>query len=144
MAIHQKLPWHIPQELKKFKEITSQHSILLGRKTYESIGKLLPNRQHYIVSHDVNYQLEGAIIVNDLSLFLTEHHASSETIFICGGLEIYKQAFNYCEEFYISVIQNHYEHDLNFMETDWSTFECLNIQEYDEFIHYHYRRKHAQ
>jgi dihydrofolate reductase len=140
MAYQGKLPWKIPSELKLFKDITSHHSILMGRKTFESIGRLLPNRKHYIVTQNKSMSIDKASMVHDLNSFLKENKSSNETIYICGGLEIYQQCFDFCDEFFVSVIQGSFQHDLKFMNVDWACFECVSTTKYDEFIHYHYRR----
>src|SRR5687768_8176699 len=85
------LMWHIPEELKRFKEITTGHPIIMGRKTHESIKRLLPNRTNIIVTRDPNYKVEGGIVVHSIEEAIEKAKESDggEEIFIIGGGQIY-------------------------------------------------------
>lgn len=122
-----KLIWHLPADLKRFKEITGGHSIVMGRKTYESIGRPLPNRRNIIITRDNSYEVEGCEIVNsiDEALLLT-----GSDCFIIGGGEIYKQTLNIADQIYMTVVDEEFEGDTTFPElsTEWyisSTEEYL-------------------
>ncbi|MCE9585552.1 dihydrofolate reductase [Candidatus Nomurabacteria bacterium] len=103
------LLWRLPADLKHFKELTSGHSIVMGRKTFESIGKILPNRRNIIITRDKNYKIENAEIAHSLEealrlASLAQGKHLNEEVFIIGGAEIYKQAMNFADKLYITEI----------------------------------------
>jgi dihydrofolate reductase len=83
--------WHLPDDFKRFKQLTSGHYIIMGRKTFESLPGMLPNRKHVIITRQQDYKAEGCIIVNSLDEALAAS-PQDEEVFIIGGGEIYKQA----------------------------------------------------
>jgi dihydrofolate reductase len=85
--------WHLPNDFKRFKQLTTGHNIIMGRKTFESLPGLLPNRTHIIITHQKDYQAEGCIIVNSLDDALAAC-PQDEEVFIIGGGEIYRQSMN--------------------------------------------------
>ena len=89
-----RLVWHLPDDFKRFKQITSGHTIILGRKTFESFPKPLPNRTHIIISRQLNYQVPDNCFVVDSIEKAIEKAPKNETIFIIGGGEIYKQSLH--------------------------------------------------
>lgn len=118
------LIWHIPNDLKRFKEITTGHDIVMGRKTFESIGKPLPNRRNIIISRDINFFVEGCEVVNSIeeSLMLTNNNC-----FFIGGGEIYKQVLPITDIIYLTEIDEIFEGDTYFPELnkkEW--FESMN------------------
>ena len=84
------LIWHLPADLKRFKKVTSGHHILMGRNTFESIGKPLPNRTTVIITRNKNYKQEGCIVVDSIEKAI-DVAKNDEQIFIIGGAQIYKQ-----------------------------------------------------
>ena len=84
------LPWDIPEDLKRFKQLTSGHTILMGRKTFDSIGRPLPNRTNIVMTKDTNYQKEGVEIVFDENEALDLIKNLNKKVFIIGGSKIYK------------------------------------------------------
>ena len=88
------LVWHLPDDFKRFKAITSHHHIIMGRKTFESFPKLLPNRKHIVITHQDNYEEEGITVVHSLKEALNISDQEEE-VFIIGGGQIYKQALEY-------------------------------------------------
>ncbi|MDO8576878.1 MAG: dihydrofolate reductase [Candidatus Daviesbacteria bacterium] len=117
------MSWHIPEELKRFREITMGHPIIMGRKTYESIGKVLPGRVNIVITRDLSYQPEGTIVVHSLeeALQLAEGQPGSEEVFVIGGGEIYKQALPITDKLYLTVIDKEIEGDVFF--PDYSDFK---------------------
>lgn len=116
-----KMPWHLPEDLKRFKQLTMGHHIVMGRKTWESIGRLLPGRRHVIVSRQARYAVPGATVVGSLDAAIAACGDDSE-IFIIGGGEIYVQALPVAERIYATEIEGEYEGDTLFPEiagTDW-------------------------
>ncbi len=109
------LLWHIPEELKHFREITTGHPIIMGRKTYESIGKPLPNRTNIVITRDTKFKAVGVVIVNSLddALNTTKFHpggGTDEEIFIIGGGQIYKQAIEsgLVDKLYITIVHQEF------------------------------------
>src|SRR5947207_2221535 len=79
------LPWHIPEDLKRFKKLTSGHPVIMGRKTYESIGRILPERENIILSKKTDYVVEGAIVRHSLDEALAHFSDSDKEVFVIGG-----------------------------------------------------------
>lgn len=104
-----KIPWHIPEELKFFRDTTSGTSVLMGRKTFQSIGKLLPNRQNIILSRS-GFAVEGALVTHSVEEILN----IKGTIWICGGASVYKLLLPVCRELYLSTILKPYDGDTFF------------------------------
>jgi len=125
-----KLIWHLPKDLKHFKETTTGHFIIMGRKTFESNGRPLPNRTNVIITKDKNYQVEGCIIVHSLKEAL--HLAKGETeIFIIGGGEIYKQAMPIAEKIYLTKVNQFFEGDTFFPEINMKEWMELSRKDFE-------------
>lgn len=118
-----KLLWHIPEDLENFKKITLNKKIVMGRKTFESIGRPLPRRENIVLTRNNNYALDNEIkIYNDLETLLNEYGNSEEEIFILGGEQIYKEmlAKDVITKLYISFIDfESNEADAYFPEIDY-------------------------
>ena len=108
------LLWHLPKDLKHFKEITSGHTIIMGRKTYESVGKPLPNRRNIIITRQ-NITIEGCEVVNSIEDAL-KLCAGEDEVFIVGGAEIYKQAMALTDRIYLTIVHHEFEGDTYFPE----------------------------
>ena len=121
------LIWHLPADLKNFKRLTTGSAIIMGRKTYESIGKPLPNRRNIIITRDENYKVDNCEIVNSLeeSLLLC-----NSDCFIIGGGEIYKQVLPIADEIYLTLIDEVFEGDTYFPEIgdDWFESERQDFE----------------
>lgn len=89
IGIDNQLPWKIPSDLKRFKGLTQYHTVVMGRNTYESIGTPLPNRKNVIISRDTSYQVPGAVVYNNLEVFLLDNIFNTETVYVIGGGQIY-------------------------------------------------------
>jgi dihydrofolate reductase len=117
------LPWHLPADLKYFKNLTTGHCIVMGRKTFDSLGRLLPNRTHVIITRQKNYQAEGVIVVNSIEEAInTCAEKGEEEIFIIGGAEIFKQALNNANRLYLTRIRHSFDGDTwlpEFNPSDW-------------------------
>lgn len=109
------LLWHLPGDLKHFKEITSGHAIIMGRKTYDSIGKPLPNRRNIVITRNKDLNLAGAEVVNNLSDAIALCNTEKE-VFIIGGAEIYKQAMDITDKIYLTTVHETFEADVFFPE----------------------------
>ncbi|WKD85927.1 Dihydrofolate reductase [Polaribacter huanghezhanensis] len=113
------LIWHLPVDLKRFKKVTSGHHILMGRNTFESIGKPLPNRTTVIITRNKNYQAEGCIVVDSIEKAI-EVAKEDAQIFIIGGAQIYKQAMasNLVDQLDITQVHQSFDADVFFPEID--------------------------
>jgi len=123
IGVKNKLLWKIPEELKRFKEVTTGHPIIMGRKTHESIGRILPNRTNIIVTRDMRYEIreEGAVVVHSLDEAIK--YAESEIaapplasrndeIFIIGGAQVFAEALPLADRLYVTLV------DADFPEAD--------------------------
>ena len=109
------LIWHLPADLKRFKKITSSHTIIMGRNTFESIGKPLPNRKSVIITRNVSYQKMGCEIVHSLETAI-EMIKDEQKAFIIGGAQIYKEAMqkNLADQLDITLVDEDFDADVFF------------------------------
>ncbi|MBA4134313.1 MAG: diacylglycerol kinase [Flavobacterium sp.] len=122
------LLWHLPDDFKRFKTLTSGHYIIMGRKTFESFPKPLPNRTHVIISRQANYQPEGCIVVNSLEQAI-EACPKTEEVFIIGGGEIYRQSIAVADKLDLTKVHATFEADTYFPEVDLSEWQLV-FEEY--------------
>ncbi|WP_139956094.1 dihydrofolate reductase [Flavicella sediminum] len=116
------LIWHLPADLIRFRKTTTGHHIIMGRNTYESIGKPLPNRTTVIITRNPAYKAEGCIIVNSIEAAL-EIAKNDESPFIIGGAEIYKQAISLVDQLDITEVHHDFEADVFFPEIDLTVWK---------------------
>jgi len=113
IGIDNKLPWHISEDLKYFKRVTKGHPVIMGRKTYESIGRLLPNRLNVILTRNTNYSVEGAKVLSSIDeaikLSMNANEYDTSKVFIIGGSEIYKQTLDQADEIYMTRVDTELE-----------------------------------
>jgi dihydrofolate reductase len=114
-----KLIWHLPEDLKRFKKLTTGHTIIMGRKTFESLGKILPNRKHVIFSKDSNFKIdnENVEIVRSIEE-IEKYILSDEECFVIGGAKIYNLLLPYSRKLYITKINETFEGDTYFPKID--------------------------
>ncbi|HCE55974.1 MAG: hypothetical protein APF83_09450 [Lutibacter sp. BRH_c52] len=112
------LIWYLPADLKRFKKTTLNHAVIMGRKTYESLGKPLPNRTNILITRDKNYKAEGCVVVNSLKKALKIAEEVDENPFILGGAEIYKQAMPFTDKLDITFVHHQFDADVFFPEID--------------------------
>lgn len=126
------LPWYIPEELKRFKAITMNHPIIMGRKTHESIGKVLPGRVNIIITRDSSYKAEECLVVTSLdeAINLAKTQPGSEEIFIIGGGQIYQEAMSKADKLYLTYIDEDLEGDVFF--PDYSQFKQVSESDWQE------------
>lgn len=120
------LVWHLPADLRHFKQITMGHPILMGRKTYESIGKPLPGRTSVIVTSQEDYAADGCLVAHSLQEAIEQAKALDENIYIIGGAEIYKKALPLTDTIYLTRLHHVFDGDVYFPELDekeWETVE---------------------
>ena len=126
-----KLLWHISEDLKRFKEITSNHTIIMGRKTFESLPKILPNRHHIVITRDKSFKIasEEVTIVNDISDIISKFKDTEEEVFVIGGGEIYKALMPYCKKLYLTRVYKDFEGDTKFPTINYAEWNTINKSE---------------
>jgi dihydrofolate reductase len=142
--------WHLPQEYKYFKETTTGHCIITGRKNFEAVGRALPNRTNIIVTRNTDLIIkDDVVIVNSIEDALDYARARGESeVFICGGGEIYKQSLDLVDRMYITYVDYNENGDVYFPEFDESQFDkkelkSMNITDNNKYAWtaYLYERK---
>ena len=103
IGLNNTLPWHLPEDLKRFRSLTTGHHIIMGRKTYESLNRLLPDRTTVIVTRNSNYRIPGALVAHSLEDAIAQCQGDDE-IFIIGGAELYKEALTVADKLYLTKI----------------------------------------
>ena len=117
------LPWNIPEDLKRFKQMTSGHTILMGRKTFDSIGRPLPNRQNIVMTKDENFEREGIKVINDFNKALELIKESNEDVFVIGGSKIYELFEPVANSLAITRILKDFEGDAFFPDINWDLWQ---------------------
>ena len=137
-----RLPWHLPADLKHFKFLTMGQTIVMGRKTYESIGKPLPGRANVVITRQTDYEIPGAVVVNSLedALLVCEETSTIDTEnFIIGGEKLYQQTIKICQRMYITEIQSNFDGDVFFPQFDPGDWEEMQRDKHvDGNLEYHF------
>jgi dihydrofolate reductase len=126
------MPWHLSADLKKFKQITMGSPILMGRKTYESIGKPLPGRTNIILSRNPEYQQHGCLVFNDIETAIKKACESAGEIFVIGGADLYEATLPIADALYLTIINRAFQGDTFFPDidlNDWSEVEREDIDD---------------
>ena len=133
------LPWHLPTDLKRFKNLTMGHHLVMGRKTYETIGKPLPGRVMIVITHQKGYSPKGCRVVHSLdnAIKLAEDNHETE-VFIIGGGEIFRQAIGRADKIYLTTVHVIIDVDVSFPDippNQWKIIEteALPIDNKDEY-----------
>ncbi|ODG93815.1 MULTISPECIES: dihydrofolate reductase [Bacillaceae] len=129
IGLNNKMPWHLPQELAYFKKVTTGYTIIMGRKTFDSIGRPLPNRENIVVTRQKDFQAEGVIVINDVISYVEEN--KNKDLFIIGGAEIFNLTFPYLDTLYITEIEHNFEGDTffpNFSKDEWNVKSVSDVQ----------------
>ncbi|MBP6549864.1 MAG: dihydrofolate reductase [Flavobacterium sp.] len=119
------LLWHLPNDFKRFKEVTSGHYIVMGRKTFESFPKPLPNRTHVIITRQKDFKHEGCIVVSDIEKAIAAC-PENEDIYIIGGGEIYTQSIHFADQLDITRVHHSFDADVYFPEINPDIWELTN------------------
>lgn len=132
-----KLLWHISEDLKNFKKITSGKSVVMGRKTFDSIGKALPNRKNIVLSRDVTFHPEGIEVISEplmaLDLALEFNDSEESELVVIGGAEIYKIYLPYVHKIYLSEVDYNGPADAFFPELNLSEWREIHTENFSEF-----------
>ncbi len=133
------LPWRLSSDLKNFKQLTINKPIIMGRKTFQSLPKLLPNRSHFVISRDFNFCPKGAMVYSNLELAINAAKAfalktSQTEIFIIGGGEIYRQSIEFADIIYLSIVNCQIEGDTFFPNIDEKNWKIIEENHFPKAI----------
>jgi dihydrofolate reductase len=141
IGINNTLPWRCPEDLKRFKALTMGHHMIMGRKTFDSIGKPLPGRTTVVVTRDRNLKIEGCLIAHSIQDAINACAGDTE-VFIVGGADIYTQSVQMADTLYITEIQQDVNGDAHFPafdKTQWQeTVREVRSQETPQPLEYHF------
>ena len=134
------LIWHLPADLKRFKQVTSGHCVIMGRKTYESLGRPLPNRTNIIITRNKNYTAKGCLVSNSLNEAIELAKKEDNSPFILGGAEIYKQSMLIADKLDLTFVHNTFDADAFFPEIDLNIWKETTREDFkaDEKNKYDY------
>lgn len=137
IGLNNKLLWHISEDLKNFKKITTGKAIVMGRKTFESIGKPLPDRKNIVLTRDKNFSFPGLDVITDplmaFDLALEFNDSDESELVIIGGAEIYNIYLPFVQKIYLTEVDYKGEADAYFPEIDRSQWEEKDFQKFDQF-----------
>lgn len=139
-----KIPWNIPEDLKRFQKLTKGKFVLMGRKTYESIiaylGKPLPERKSIVITRQKNYKVpEGVEVFENIEEALNKY--KNQTLFIIGGAEIYKQTLPLAQKLFITEIHKNIEGDAHFPEINKTIWQEISREDHKDFSFVEYERR---
>ena len=139
IGVDNRLLWHMPADLKHFKNTTMGSPVIMGRKTYESIGKPLPGRTNIVVTRNEDFEADGCTVANTLQEAVDLCEKEKE-VFIIGGGEVYKQAIHAADRIYITRIDHLFEGDTHFPEINFSEWKLVKYEKHhaDEKNQYEY------
>jgi len=136
IGVEGELPWNIPEDMKFFRDKTKGRALIMGRKTFESVGHPLPNRLNVVVTRQNGYKAEGAIVVSTIekALEVCEKQIESygDEIFIIGGGEIYRQSMNIVNKIYLTRIHKDYKGDAKYPDVDENIFKLIESHDRTE------------
>lgn len=132
IGLDNKMPWHLPADLKHFKTVTAGHPVLMGRKTFHSIGKPLPNRTNIILTRDPQFSAQDCLVVSQIEVALSmANELDQNEVFVIGGAEVYRQLLPRVQRLYLTIVHHQFHGDTFFPE--WKAEEWREIS----------REKHA-
>ncbi|AEY65246.1 dihydrofolate reductase [Clostridium sp. BNL1100] len=121
-----RMPWYIPADFSYFKKITMGKTVIMGRKTFESLGKPLPGRKNIVITRETGYSPEGCTTVNSIQKAMD--YTGEEEVFIIGGAEIYKEFLPIADRLYLTLIEKEFEADTFFPEIDYSQWKQVSCE----------------
>ncbi len=134
-----KLPWHLPSDLKRFKALTMGHHIVMGRKTFESIGRILPGRTSVVISRNPGFRFDGVLVADSLKRALELAGGDSEA-FVIGGEQVFREALNVADRILLTEIDRDFEGDVLFPPLEAAQWmESAREDLYDDASGLHYR-----
>lgn len=138
------IPWKVKGEQKLFKEITSGGTLVMGRKTFDTIGRALPGRKTIIVTRQSEFTAENCMVVNSIEDALEKSSQLGREVFVAGGGEIYSQTINMADDLHLSVIDTDVEGDVKFPSFSESDFDIIEEKHFESNINYTYRHYHRK
>jgi dihydrofolate reductase len=132
------IPWKIPGEQKMFKEITIGHTVIMGRKTYESIGRPLPGRTNIVITRQSDYPADGCIVVHDLDSALQSCPPDENEVFICGGGQLYQESLPLTDRIYLTLLPREVSGDTYFPKISETDFEVTKSEFIDGIEPYNF------
>jgi dihydrofolate reductase len=139
IGINGQLPWKIPEDLHRFKKLTMGNTIIMGRKTFESIGKPLPGRENIVLTRQPNYKEQGIILAHTIEEAIAI--SKNDSIYAIGGQEIYRATLPLANAMEITRVHRNYEGDTFFPEIDYSQWKLIDQEEWGDFSYMSYSRK---
>ena len=124
-----RLPWRLPVDLQRFKTLTMNHAIIMGRKTYDSIGRALPGRRSFVLSRSTRFHPEGVTVVRSLDEALAACEGEDE-VFVIGGGSLYQEALQRADRLYLTQIEADFEGDVFFPEVDLGEWNLVAEERY--------------
>ena len=127
------IPWYLPADLKYFKKITMGHPVIMGRKSFVSIGRPLPGRENIVITRDIYFAASGCLVARNISEAIEIAAATGkEEVFIIGGGEIYQQSIALWDKLYLTKVDLDVSGDVFFPELDWQEWEMISEEEHQE------------
>lgn len=133
-----RIPWHLPEDFRWFKKMTTGHVVVMGRRTFESVGKPLPNRETIVVSR-AGFEYPGVRTVSDLGQI--DMSTELREVFICGGAQIYEQALPLCSDLFLTLVRGNVEGDILFPPFESRFVIKEKLLDASEFEILHYRNR---
>ncbi len=132
IGIKQSIPWRLPEDMKLFKRLTMGHPILMGRKTWESLGRPLPGRQNIVLTRDASFTAEGATVIRSVEELSSLELMDSE-VMVIGGAQIYAHLLPRMKKLYVSEVQGEYAADTWFPEFAHHFLRSTPVEQFDGF-----------
>ena len=126
IGINNQLPWQLPEDLKFFKRVTMGHPIAMGRKTHESIGRVLPGRENIVITRQVDYHSADCTVFHSVDDFVKYSKKQSDEIFVIGGAKIFNETFDFADRLYVTLIHEEFAGDTFFPEFELSKWELVS------------------
>jgi dihydrofolate reductase len=130
IGLNNQLPWRLPADLAHFKKVTMGHHILMGRKTYESIGRPLPGRTNVVITRQKDFQAEGCLMAHSVEQAMALCHKDDE-VFVIGGAEIYQQTLPVADKIYLTIIHQDFEGETFLFDLDPSVWQETSREDFE-------------
>lgn len=125
IGIDNQLPWHLPEDLKFFKKVTIGHPVAMGRKTHESIGRILPGRENIVITRNHHIKYEGCTMFYSIEEFISYYQSKEEEVFVIGGAEIFRELLPVVDRLYLTMIYEKFEGDTYFPNFSIDDFKLV-------------------
>ena len=141
IGVNNRLPWKLKEDLENFRKLTIGNVVIFGRKTFESIGRPLPNRTNVVATLDKNFKADGVIVTNNLFEYLESYKNKDEELFVIGGKQIYVLSLPYADRLYITHINKAYEGNIYFPKINYNDYNVIYKKDVGELSFVIYERK---